>query len=105
MKQRKWIIFLLLISFGILLTPKNYWHSCDHTFSVEQKSSKELSFNKQNAHCFICKVDFSFQGLLPFTITKQIQLPLHFRTRSDFEQLIHSLYLFQTKRGPPSICS
>jgi hypothetical protein len=95
-KVKKVIAYCLLLSFFVVLTPRSFWHDCDHHHSSNQKETVV-----KEKDCFAC--DFSL-GI--------IDQPQQFNYRfnksyfAKFDLTIASLY-FKKKfeqfshRGPP----
>ena len=79
MKFKKWIVYSLLLSFFVLLTPRTIWHDCD------QDSHSHISKNDDLEH------DFKFKGKF-FNSFK-----INILFLSDKEELIILFNDFSTK--------
>lgn len=58
---KKSLAYFLLIAFGVLLTPRTFWHECDDHHSTEisdhdHSDSHEAHFDKK---CFACDYDMN----------------------------------------------
>ena len=79
--MRRFIAYCLLIAFGVLLTPRDFWHECEDHKS-EHHSDLDHSDSQSNSHfdskCFACDYD----------MTAALQ-PLAFQFR--FEKFIYPI--------------
>lgn len=106
MKITRWVSYILLFSCVVLLTPRNFWHSCSHSHFLENKKSSEkhiVSFNSKEVACTFCDFDLSLTEesfLVDFSFQRSI-FPVSKQYISD---LPHYQFLFQKlRRGPPTI--
>ena len=105
MKIRILIAYSLLLSFFVLVTPRTFWHTCEHSIHSHSSTSKDPhSLNHiEKKSCFACDFDLGFvdqpSSILSFSFKK-------FYPKSIEKPLITSnkvvLPLF-SKRGPPRI--
>ncbi len=62
MKIRIWIVYSLLLSFFVLVTPRTFWHNCEHSIHSHSSTSKDPhTFNHiEKKSCFACDFDLGF---------------------------------------------
>ena len=62
MKIRIWIAYSLLLSFFVLVTPRTFWHNCEHSIHSHTSTSKDPhSLNHiEKKSCFACDFDLGF---------------------------------------------
>jgi hypothetical protein len=96
---KKWLVYSLLLSFFVVLTPRELWHDCGQVH--EHKSFNDTHFDQKD--CFAC--DFSL-GVIShhsfhfFHFKKQYFIKFDltlasFYFKKKFEQFSH--------RGPPNV--
>ena len=103
---KSFITYCLLLSFFVLLTPRDIWHECEH-HAVEhhemdhQHSSTNQSF--EDGNCNVCDFDLgiiSQPTFIRFIFDKvvyvdQTYTAFSFFTKDKFQQFSH--------RGPPTV--
>lgn len=103
---KSFITYCLLLSFFVLLTPRDIWHECEH-HAVEHHdmdphhSSTDPSF--EDGNCNVCDFDLGFvtrPSFVQFTFDKQVFVNrlytvFSFFTKDKFQQFTH--------RGPPTV--
>ena len=62
MKIRICIAYSLLLSFFVLVTPRTFWHNCEHSIHSHSSTSKDPhSLNHiEKKSCFACDFDLGF---------------------------------------------
>lgn len=98
MQKANWWIFILLISFLLLLVPKNTWHDCDQQHFSKKTSGNEYKIEKE--HCNIC--DFQFypaivQETIVFFCSK---IKFQKKQAKDY-QITFTSPILLSLRGPP----
>lgn len=53
MKNTKWVVYALLLSFFVVLSPREFWHECDNHHEVHAKNEVHL----EQTDCFACDFD------------------------------------------------
>lgn len=97
MKQRG-LAYILLIAFGVLLTPRSFWHDCDDHHSTKQTSG--VHFDKK---CFACDYDMN-AGLEPLQFSYRFQQPVYHISQVVQNHLVELQYVeSDCLRGPPVI--
>lgn len=106
--MKKLVAYCLLIAFGVLLTPRGFWHECDdhHLFeqsdehcSDESSKSHELHFEKD---CFACDYDMDVTTN-PLSFSYRFQKPIYAVSRTEIvKQANTSFSECLTLRGPPN---
>lgn len=63
-KLRKYIAYSLLLSFFVLLTPRQWWHDCDHVSHSHQSTSDDphQAVHLEKKDCFACDFDLGIIG-------------------------------------------
>ncbi len=92
---------LLLVNFFVLLTPRDWWHHCDH-HEVIDFSHSDTHFD--DGSCNFCEFDlslFTVHKFHFFTPKKQLFIAVSFTEIANKEQAAIQSFLL---RGPPSIC-
>jgi len=106
MKITRWVSYILLFSCVVLLTPRNFWHSCSHSHFLENKKSSEkhiVSFNSKEVACTFCDFDLSLSEE-PFLVDFSFQRSIFPVSKQYISDLPHYQFLFQKlRRGPPTI--
>ena len=96
--KNKIISGLLLLTFFVLLTPRDWWHECDH----KQFSTTTLSESHfDDGSCDICDIDlgfFTIQSILFFRSDKPTLPTVVSAGLLDKE---NTPYLSFSLRGPP----
>jgi hypothetical protein len=96
-KLRVVVAYALLLSFFVVLTPRELWHECDHHHDIE--NSNEIHF--ENGDCFACDFGLGFidqPHYFFFSFTKILfDNNLVFSVSNYFKSEFH---LF-SHRGPP----
>jgi hypothetical protein len=96
--KNKIISGLLLFTFFVLLTPRDWWHECDH----KQFSTTTLSESHfDDGSCDICDIDLGFftvQSILFFRSDKPSILSEVLAELLDNESTINLSF---SLRGPP----
>jgi len=92
---------LLLVNFFVLLTPRDWWHHCNHNEAIEFSHS-DTHFD--DGSCNFCDFDlgfFTIHNFHFFTVKKQV-----YSVVSEAEIANRELAAIQSflLRGPPSIC-
>lgn len=106
MKQRG-LAYILLIAFGVLLTPRSFWHECsdDHSENHSTEVSDHDHSDSHEAHfdekCFACEYDMDVVTQ-PLSFNYRFQQPNYFLTQELAQNLV-SLQRVETDclRGPP----
>lgn len=94
--MKRFLSICLLVAFGVLYTPRDFWHDCDSHHSTE-KSSK-LSFDKK---CFACDFDIN-TALEPVTFSFRVQKYVFASLNLiDIDKVDVAKRLSFTLRGPP----
>lgn len=91
---------LLLVNFFVLLTPRDWWHHCDHHEAIEFSHS-DTHFD--DGSCHFCDFDLSvFTVHQPHFFASQKGNFFSFEKLliSNFQQVSFSSFLL---RGPPAI--
>lgn len=101
MKLKKWLSFILLFSFFVLVTPKSIWHDCglEKHAHFSKNQNHTLKFEKK---CFACDYNidsFDIQSLIFY----------HFKLK-NYVQIVNSYFEYNhcheflpfIHRGPPS---
>lgn len=106
MKITRWVSYILLFSCVVLLTPRNFWHSCSHSHFLENKKSSEkhiVSFNSKEVACTFCDFDLSLTEE-PFLVDFSFQRSIFPVSTQYISDLPHYQFFFQKlRRGPPAI--
>ena len=92
---------LLLVNFFVLLTPRDWWHQCDHYETIEFSHS-DTHFDDDS--CDFCDFDLSvFTVHHPHFFASQKVAFFSFENllTNKFQQASYSSFLL---RGPPIIC-
>jgi hypothetical protein len=96
--KNKIISGLLLFTFFVLLTPRDWWHECDH----KQFSTTTLSESHfDDGSCDICDIDLGFftvQSILFFRSNKPV---LPSEVSAELLDKESTTYLSFSLRGPP----
>jgi hypothetical protein len=96
--KNKVISGLLLFTFFVLLTPRDWWHECDHK-QFSTSTFKESHFD--DGSCDICDIDLGFftvQSILFFRSNKPV---LPSEVSAELLDKESSTYLSFSLRGPP----
>lgn len=106
--MRKLVAFCLLIAFGVLLSPRDFWHECDDHYSHElshshddnnSDSSHEVHFEKQ---CFACDYDMDASES-PLSFAYRFLKPTYFISADEVTIGVNSNFSdCSTLRGPPN---
>lgn len=90
---------LLLVNFFVLLTPRDWWHHCDH--------HEEFQFSHSDTHfddgsCHFCDFDLGFFTIhkVPFYRALKVNYP-QFQTASTAKNEKEEIQAFLL-RGPPN---
>jgi len=104
--KRRGLAYILLIAFGVLLTPRTFWHECsgdhaDHSIEVsdhDHSDSHEVHFDKK---CFACDYDMDVVTN-PISFKYRFQEP-NYLVSQELAQNLVSLQKVETDylRGPP----
>ena len=92
---------LLLVNFFVLLTPREWWHHCDHHEAIEFSHS-DTHFD--DGSCNFCEFDlgsFTIHNFHFFTAKKQLFIAVSVAEITNKEQAAIQSFLL---RGPPSSC-
>jgi hypothetical protein len=96
--KNKIVSGLLLFTFFVLLTPRDWWHECNH----KQFSTTTLSESHfDNGSCDICDIDLGFftvQSILFFRSNKPALPSEVYAKLLDKESTTHLSF---SLRGPP----
>lgn len=65
--MKRFLAICLLVAFGVLYTPRDFWHDCDSHHTTEKTS--KLSFEKK---CFACDFDIN-SALEPVAFIFRVQ--------------------------------
>jgi len=106
MKQKS-LAFLLLIAFGVLLTPRIFWHECSdehpeiHSTEVSDNNHSDSDQPHFDENCFACDYDMDVVTH-PISFKYRFQQPNYFVSQ-ELAQNIVSLQKVETHclRGPP----
>lgn len=106
--MRKLIAFCLLIAFGVLLSPRDFWHECDDHHIIEHSDSHhtddsdkshEVHFEKQ---CFACDYDMD-ASTSPLSFAYRFIKPSYFISVDEVTSGATSNFSdCSTLRGPPN---
>ena len=105
MKIKIWIAYSLLLSFFVLVTPRTFWHTCEHSIHSHSSTSKDPhSLNHiEKKSCFACDFDLGFVDQPSSILVFKFQRNYCFET-SHISYIVNaeSINLF-SDRGPPII--
>lgn len=96
---QKSLAYLLLASFFVLLTPKEWWHECDHHATIE---SNKAHFDSHD-DCSFCDYHVGFidyQNIKFFSFNGNVIAPEVNPIIAQYSQI--EFHLFQL-RAPPSL--
>lgn len=99
MKNTKWVVYALLLSFFVVLSPRELWHDCDEHHKVHVNNEVHL----EQKDCFACEFDLgiiSVPYLHFFSFEKQIFLKFDITRIPFFHVKEFDSFLL---RGPPII--
>lgn len=103
MKLRKYIAYSILISFFVLLTPRHWWHDCNHKTHSHARTSDDPheAVHVEQKDCFACDFDLGIIGQ-PETIVRYFSQKSYINPINDCAK---SVQLEEIKdhshRGPP----
>lgn len=98
--MKKFLAYCVLIAFGVLLTPRSFWHECENEHDHEHHHEVTTKFEKK---CYACDYDMnaaeepvSFNPCFFAAFYPKIK-EIKIEVRSvDFERT-------QLLRGPPTV--
>lgn len=96
--MHKLLIIALIVSFGVLTTPRDFWHECDHQVSQNEHDDDDLSMESD---CHAC--DFNLcQALLPVDFSFELKPNKHYFYSEVICRVdLHSIVNQNKLRGPP----
>lgn len=103
--MRVWIAYCLLASFFVLVTPRQWWHNCDHVTHSHQKTSDDPheAVHLEKKRCFACDFDLGIIGQ-PETVIRYFSEKIYI---NDVNDQIKSIQIEEVEdhshRGPPCI--
>lgn len=92
---------LLLVNFFVLLTPRDWWHHCEHHEAIEF-SHADTHFDDDSCH--FCDFDlslFTIHNFHFFAPKKQLFIAVSIAEIANKEQAAIQSFLL---RGPPTVC-
>lgn len=98
MKKANWLVYALLLSFFVVLSPRELWHDCDNHHEVHSKNEVHLEQKK----CFACDFDLGF--IDKHTVAVYIFSKSHFPKYTPLVEshfVINEFHSF-SHRGPPN---
>ena len=105
MKIKIWIAYSLLLSFFVLVTPRTFWHNCEHSIHSHSSTSKDPhSLNHiEKKSCFACDFDLGFVDQPSSILVFKFQ-PIYFTKirQNRYTIIAESINLF-SDRAPPII--
>ena len=104
MKVRKWIVYSLLLSFFVLLTPRTLWHHCDenshsHASELKKNTSNSLSLKEK---CFACDYDIDFMEFTSLNLYHFKLKPAEKQSDKPYLCFRDSSFSSFSHRGPPN---
>ena len=104
MKLKKWIVYSLLLSFFVLLTPRTIWHDCDQDSHSHISKNDHLEHDfKFKGKCYACDFSIDFMEIHDFQIYHFKSQPIALN-QVHFESFKHAvLFRSFSHRGPPIV--
>ncbi len=96
--KNKIISGLLLLTFFVLLTPRDWWHECDH----KQFSTTTLNESHfDDGSCDICDIDLGFFTVQSILFYRSDKAELPSEDSAELLDKENTPYLSFSLRGPP----
>ena len=104
MKFKKWIVYSLLLSFFVLLTPRTIWHDCDQDSHSHISKNDHLKHDfKFKGKCYACDFSIDFMEINQFEFYHFKPQPFALN-QIQFESFKHTvLFRSFSHRGPPIV--
>lgn len=103
MKFKNYIAHILLFAFVVMVTPRDWWHTCVH----ESKTSvvdKHTHFQKGKQTCDFCQLGFHLLSEKP-TTSRYILEKKEFENQSfSYTTTLSTFLLSFSNKGPPYYC-
>lgn len=98
MSSKIWA-YALLIAFGVLLSPREIWHDCDHEDEHTEWSQDHASFEKK---CYAC--DYDMDAALQPVSFKLSVIPPNYYVSQEYAEHLTDLFPVEQDflRGPPA---
>ena len=98
MSSKFWA-YILLIAFGVLLTPRSIWHECDHD---DEHSEWSFGHDHLEKKCYAC--DYDMDAALQPVSYKMAVIPPNYYVRQELVEHLVSLFPVENDflRGPPA---